>query len=81
VFLFLPNLLFGILDINLVYQILLSITTRLTPDRLYTGRCCKIVVVQTGYLTREELKLRLLLEVTRPGVDKDDKSTQFPVSV
>jgi hypothetical protein len=42
---------------------------------------CKIAVVQTGYLTREELKLRLLLEVTCPGVGKDDKSTRFPVSV
>jgi hypothetical protein len=47
----------------------------------FSTNLCKIAVVQTGYLTREELKLRLLLEVTCPGVDKDDKSTQFPVSV
>jgi hypothetical protein len=45
---------------------------------------CKIAVVQTGYFTRilhEELKLRLLLEVTCPGVDRNVKTTQLLVFV
>jgi hypothetical protein len=48
---------------------------------LFYGSLYKIVVVQTCYFTREELKLRLLLEVTSPDVDRNVKSTQFLVFV